>query len=197
MSRLPVVLLGLGLAATRVVAAPIDTAGASQCEVAGFAIDRDPKGTNVRSAPRADAAIIGHLAPRKRITPDETTGVTFEILASRDGWLLIRNTNPNSGFTLDAANAPDGRGWVSGRLVGTTLGVAALRTAPRRDAPLVIDLAGPGLSPESTAVSVVHDCQGKYIEVTATPLIGKSVRGWSWAPCASELTPCDRGSMVE
>ena len=87
MSRLPVVLLGLGLATTQVAAAPIETAGASPCEGAGFAIDRDPKGTNVRSASRADAAIIGHLAPRKRITPDETTGVTFEILASRDGWL--------------------------------------------------------------------------------------------------------------
>jgi hypothetical protein len=61
----------------------------------------------------------------------------------------------------------------------------------------VIDLSSPRLSPESTAVSVVHGCQGKYVEVTATPLGGKAVRGWSWAPCFLQLTPCDRGGMVE
>ena len=192
-----VVLLGIGLAAAPAAAAPLDTTGATQCEASGFSIDPDPKGTNVRSAPRADAAVIGHLAPRVRITPVETTGVTFDILGSKDGWLLIRNGNPATAFTLDPANAADGRGWVSGKLVGTTLGAAALRTAPRRDAPLVINLAGPGSSPESVVVSAVHGCQGQYVEVTGTPLSGKPVRGWSWAPCASQLTPCDRGGMVE
>ena len=194
--RLPIVLLGLGLATTQAAAA-LDTAGATPCEASGYSIDPDPKGTNLRSAPRANAPVTGRLAPRTRITPVEIVGVTFDIVASKDGWLLIRNGNPAKDFVLDAANAEDGRGWVSGRLVGTTLGAAALRTAPRRDAPLVIDLSSPGRSPESTAVSVVHGCQGKYVEVTATPLGGKAVRGWSWAPCFLQLTPCDRGGMVE
>ena len=153
--RLPIVLLGLGLATTQAAAAPLETAGGTQCDVSGFSIDPDPKGTNVRSAPRANAPVIGRLAPRTRITPDEIVGVTFDIVASKDGWLLIRNGNPAKDFVLDAASAEDGRGWVSGRLVGTTLGAAALRTAPRRDAPLVIDLSAPGRSPESTAVSVI------------------------------------------
>jgi hypothetical protein len=66
--------------------APLDTAGAMQCEVRGFAIDRDPKGTNVRSAPRANAPIIGHLVPMTRIGGDEYSGVEFDIVAFKDGW---------------------------------------------------------------------------------------------------------------
>jgi hypothetical protein len=141
---LPIVLLGFGLSTTQAAAAPIETAGATQCEVSGFSIDPDPKGTNVRSAPRADAPIIGHLAPRVRVTPVETTGVTFKILGSKDGWLLIRDGSPPTDFTLDPANAGDGRGWVSGRLVGTTLVAVYLRTAPQWDASAVANFGGSG-----------------------------------------------------
>jgi Bacterial SH3 domain len=190
--RLTVVLLGLGLASTQAAAAPLETTGATQCEVSGFSIDPDPKGTNVRSAPRADAPIIGHLAPRARVTPVETTGVTFKILGSKDGWLLIRDGYPTTDFTLDPANADDGRGWVSGRLVGTTLVAINLRTAPRWDAPVVANFGGPSSSssPESVVVSTVHGCRGKYVEVTGTPLSGKTVRGWSYGPCSLQLTSC-------
>jgi hypothetical protein len=194
-SRLPIVLLGLGLSATQAMAAPIETAGATQCEVAGFSIDPDPKGTNIRSAPRADAPVIGHLAPRVRVTPVETTGVTFKVLGSKDGWLLIRDAYPSTDFTLDPANAGDGRGWVSGRLVGTTLVAVNLRTAPRRDAPVVANFGGAGTSPESVVVSTVHGCRGKYVEVTGSPLNGKTVRGWSYGPCSLQLTSC--GAIID
>jgi hypothetical protein len=195
--RLPVVLLGFGLGATQVAAAPLETAGATQCEVSGFSIDPDPKGTNVRSAPRANAPVIGHLAPRVRVTPVETTGVTFKILGSRDGWLLIRDGSPSESFTLDPANAEDGRGWVSGKLVGTTLAAVSLRTAPRWDAPVVANFSMPSSSPVSVAVSTVHGCRGKYVEVTGTPLKGKTVRGWSYSPCSSQLTTCDPCYIVD
>jgi hypothetical protein len=188
--HLPVVLLGFGLSTTQAAAAPIETAGATQCEVSGFSIDPDPKGTNVRSAPRANAPIIGHLAPRVRVTPVETTGVTFKILGSKDGWLLIRDGSPPTDFTLDPANAGDGRGWVSGRLVGTTLVAVYLRTAPRWDASAVANFGGPSSSPESVVVSTVHGCRGKYVEVTGSPLSGKTVRGWSYGPCSAQLTSC-------
>ncbi len=196
-ARLPIVLLGLGLATTQAAAAPIETAGVTPCEVSGFSIDPDPKGTNVRSAPRTNAPVIGHLAPRVRITPTETTGVTFKILGSKDGWLLIRDGSPPDGFTLDPANAEDGRGWVSGRLVGTTLAAISLRTAPRWDAPVVASFAMPGSSPVSVVVSAVHGCRGKYAEVTGTPINGKTVRGWSYSPCSSQLTTCDPGYIVD
>ena len=43
----------------------------------------------------------------------------------------------------------------------------ALRTAPRRDASLVMDLQGSDWGPSSVGVSAVHACQGKYVDVTA------------------------------
>jgi hypothetical protein len=45
-------------------------------------------------------------------------------------------------------------------------------------------------------VSAVHGCDGQYVEVTATPSGGKPLRGWSYAPCANQLTTCD-GWRVE
>ena len=170
----------------------VDTTGASRCKVRGFSTDTDPKGTNVRSAPRADASVIGHLAPRTRISPDDYTGVTFEIVGSKDGWLLIQNADPEAGLKLNAANAAGGRGWISGRLVGTTLASEPLRAGPQRDMAIVAYLSGATWGPDSVAVSVVHACQDEYIEVTATPISGKPLRGWSWRPCSSQLTTCDR-----
>ncbi len=195
---LAMLLIGLvGLAAVAADAAPVDTTGATQCQIRGYVKDTDPKGTNIRSAPRADAPVIGHLAPLTKIAPDTFTGVEFEIVGSKDGWLLIQDGRPETDFKLDAANKADGRGWVSGRLVGVTLAVTPFRTAPRRDAPLVAKLSGESWGPDSVGVSIVHGCEGKYADVTATPLNGKPLRGWSWAPCASQLTTCDRNELDE
>jgi hypothetical protein len=187
----------VGLATVAASAAPVETTGASQCRIRGYLKDTDPKGTNIRSAPRADAPLIGHLAPLTKIAPDTSTGVEFEIVGSKDGWLLIQNGEPKTDFKLDASHAADGRGWVSGKLVGVTLAVSPLRSSPRRDAPLVAKLSGESWGPDSAGVSVVHACDGKYVEVTATPLGGKPLRGWSWSPCASQLTTCDRSDLDE
>ena len=70
--RLFVVALG-GLPACAHVAAnaaPVETTGASQCRARGFATELDPVGTNVRSAPRADAPVIGRVAPRALLGPN-------------------------------------------------------------------------------------------------------------------------------
>ena len=100
--RRTVVLLGLALATTQAAAAPLDTTGASQCEARGWAKDKDPKGTNIRNAPRADAPVIGHLAPLTKIAADEWTGVEFDIVGSKGGWLLIKDPTPADGMKLDA-----------------------------------------------------------------------------------------------
>jgi len=170
----------------------LDTAGATICEVRGFAIDRDPKGTNVRSAPRANAPIIGHLVPMMRIDKDEYSVVEFDIVGFKDGWFLIKNGS-DDGLKLDAAHSGDGRGWISARLVGVQLRVPALRSAPRREARELARLRGDNWGPDSVAVSAVHGCQGAYMEVTATPIGGKPLRGWSFKPCSLQLTTCDGG----
>jgi hypothetical protein len=181
-----------GLAAVEAAAQPLDTAGMVACRVRGYAMDTDPKGTNVRSAPRADAPIIGRLAPPKRLDRETVEGVEFTIVGSRDGWLLIKDAD-YGGLTFDKAHAGDGRGWVSARLVRTQLRVAAFRAAPRRDAPEIVRLAGADWGPSSVNVSAVHGCEGQYMEVTAVPVGGKPVRGWSYLPCSSQLTACDGG----
>jgi len=170
----------------------VDTTGASQCKARGFSTDTDPNGTNVRSAPRAGASVIGRLSPRARLGPDVYEGVEFEIVGSKDGWLLIQNADPAADFKLDAAHAADGRGWISGKLAGVTLGSEPFRAAPRRDAAIVAHLSGKNWGPDSFGVTVVHACQGGYVEVTGTPNGGKPLRGWSWRPCSNQLTTCDR-----
>jgi hypothetical protein len=175
-------------------AAPLDTTGASQCWTRGYSTDIDPAGTNVRSAPRADAPVIGRLAPRTLLGPGTYEGVEFEVVGSKDGWLLIQKPDPKSGLKLDAANAADGRGWISGRLVGAVLGNRSLRAAPRREASVVADLSGPNRGPDSFLVSSVHACDGKYLEVTGTWGGGKPLRGWSLSPCSNQLSTCDGAS---
>jgi hypothetical protein len=190
------VMLGGLLASAQVEAqtkAPLETAGATSCKVRGFAIDRDPKGTNVRSAPRANAPVIGRLVPMIRVDKDEYSGVDFDIVGFKDGWFLIKNGS-DGGLKLDAAHTDVGRGWVSARLVGVQLRVPALRSAPRRDAREVVQLRGENWGPDSVTVSAVHACQGPYIEVTTTPYGGTmAVRGWSFKPCSNQLTTCDGG----
>lgn len=194
-SRLALVLLStLASVSGAATAAPLDTTGASQCRTRGFLNDADPKGANVRSAPRADAPVIGHLALRKRMEPEN---VEFEIVGSRDGWLLIQKGDPAEDFTLDPAHARDGRGWVSGKLVGVVLGRMQLRAEPRRESAVVAELLGPNWGPDSAIVSVIHACRDKYVDVTVKTPSGKSLRGWSWAPCSNQLTTCDGATAGE
>jgi len=177
--------------------AAIDIKGATACAVQGFAIDRDPKGSNLRSAPRADAPIIGHVPPLYHVGGDDWTGTALNIVGSKDGWLLVHDDAPNPEMTFDAAHTSDRRGWISARLVGTSLRFPPLRSAPRRDAPPVARMAGDGWGPDSITGTTVHGCQGDYIEVTATPMGGKPVRGWSYKGCAAQLSTCDSGGMTE
>src|SRR5262245_43838761 len=114
-------LVALGLAPDLANAVPLDTAGMTRCEADGFGIDRDPKGSNLRSAPRADAPIIGHMAPMVQIEKDTWTGTTFRILGYKDGWFLVTDPSPIDGIKLAADHADDGRAWLSAKLVGTTL----------------------------------------------------------------------------
>jgi len=172
-------------------AAPVETTGASQCRARGFSTDLDPAGTNVRSAPRADAPAIGRLAPRASLGPSTYEGAEFEIVGSKDGWLLIQKPDPETGLKLDAAHAAEGRGWISGKLVGVVPGSLALRSAPRRDAPVVAELSGRNWGPDSFIVSAVHACDGKYVEITGAHDPTRPLRGWSYAPCSNQLTTCD------
>jgi hypothetical protein len=187
------VLLG---SAPPALAQAVDTSGATRCEIVGFSTDRDPAGGAVRTAPRADASVSGQLAPLQYPGNDPRSGVlvgqAFRIVGSKDGWLLIADVEPFEDRQGHPVAGFDGPGWVPGSLVGVQLGAWTLRAAPRHDAPVLARLVGDGWGPDSVTVSAVHGCVDRYVEVTATPLGGQPVRGWSWHPCASQLTTCDR-----
>jgi hypothetical protein len=182
--------------ATAAHAESVDTTGATSCRVSGFVYDTDPKGTNVRRAPGVNAPIIGHLPPLgfpdKDSRDGPLVGVEFTIAGSKDGWLLIKERQKPPVIHLDPAYAAAGLGWISARLAGTQLGAWTLRAAPRHDAAILGQMQGDWGGPDSVKVMAIHGCDGGYIDVTVKPLSGPVLRGWSWLPCASQLTTCDR-----
>jgi hypothetical protein len=170
-------------------AAGVDVRGASACSISAFAIDRDPKGSNIRSAPRADAPVIARLPSLCHLDPSTLVGAEFEVVGSRDGWLLIQNPKAVQ-YDNKTAQAFNGKGWISGALVGVTIDDGPLLAQPNPDARVVAKTEN-----GSYDVKRVHNCLGEFVEVTATPNGGKATRGWSRRSCASQLTTCDNGSQ--
>lgn len=192
-------LAALCLAIAPAAAAQVETAGATQCRTAGYLTDKDPRGTNVRAAPRGDAPIVGRLPPRARLEPgsDEIVGAEFDIVGSKDGWLLIRNALVGD----QSKPAFKGTGWISGKLVSFTLGGNRLLDAPEMDAKTLAKLSGEtkggsGYGPDSYAVLQIHGCESHFVEVTVQlhrSVIpgGKPMRGWVEKACSTQLTTCD------
>jgi hypothetical protein len=167
--------------------------------MAGYFKDNDRRGANVRSAPRVDAPVIGYLPPRARLEPgsDMIVGAEFDIIGAKDGWLLIRNALTGA----DARQVFKGPGWISGKLVGFTLGADTLRVAPENDAKAIAKLSGElkdgsGYGPDGYMVLAVHGCESHFADVTiklARSIMpgGKPMRGWVEKACSTQLTTCD------
>ena len=104
---------------------------------------------------------------RSRRSARDETGVEFDIVGSKDGWLLIRtaamaasSSMPRTGPTAAAGSRP---GWSAPvARAGLPLGAAARCAGDRA-------LPGDNWGPDSAGVWAVHGCQGRYIEVTARP----------------------------
>jgi len=130
------------------------------------------------------------------LSPDDLVGTEFDVIATKDGWLQIRNADWGDPTGASANNHWDfaGPGWVAGSLVGVQVADARLHTAPRDDAPIQVWLrdTARGWGPDSFVVKRVHDCRGDFVEITVAPPQGtKTRRGWVSHVCASQLTTCD------
>ncbi len=194
------------MAAPAFAAAPaVDRSGATVCALQGYLTDKDPKGTNVRSGPSATAPVVGHLPPDySEAGSDETFAVEFTIIGSKDGWLLIENAQTGQYGDGPAKTVFAGPGWISGGLVGFTLGSTVLRAGPSRTDKLVAKLMddAKGYGPDSYIVQRVHGCKGGAVEVTAVlaPSIdahAKPVRGWARHACGNQVTTCDTGGDAD
>jgi hypothetical protein len=174
------------LLAVPALAEPVDTAGATACKIAGWSADADPAGLNVRAAPRKEASVVATL-------PHEADyAVEFEIIGSRDGWLLIRNAHAPS-----YGDAPDkklfaGPGWVYADKVRFLINDPALRSQPQIDAPIVLPLTTPDHSegPDSATIDHVYGCSGAFADVETHMSKGPKKRGWATHICSNQVTTC-------
>jgi hypothetical protein len=111
-------LLGLCAGVSAFGAEPVWVpSGETTCEIEGWSIDADSKGTNVRAAPSVKARVIGKL-PRYVNNENYRFGIEFEIIGSHNGWLKITGAKDDS----DRSGKPTrptyaGTGWISGNLV--------------------------------------------------------------------------------
>jgi hypothetical protein len=170
----------------------------SKCDVHGFANDPDPEGTNIRSGPSASAPVIGHLPPRHyEKQADVTISPEFEIIGSKDGWLQIANATDGH-VGEDNTFTFKGPGWISGALVGFTIGSTQLRSAPSLDAPKTVSLMNGSFGPDSYDVKRVYACKDRFVDISVqlSSNMKKSapvMRGWAATVCSNRLTTCDGG----
>src|SRR5690349_11800615 len=76
----------------------VDTAGATACNISGFLVATNPKGTDIRATPAATGAVVGHLPPPKTepgVVAEEggegrLFGADFTVVGSKNGWVLIK-----------------------------------------------------------------------------------------------------------
>ncbi len=176
-------------------AAPLD--GVSKCDLHGFSTDTDPKGTNIRSAPDANAPIIGHIPSIASLGPASNANAQFDVLGSKNGWLLIQNVDNGGDPTATPKTFFKGQGWISGALAGFAVGTNELRSAPSNDAPIVAKLVdAEGHGPDTYGVKRVNACSGKFADITILKTISKTakpIRGWAGHVCQDQLTTCDSG----
>ena len=183
------------LAPFAVHAAPLD--GMSKCDLHGFSIDTDPKGTNIRGAPDAAAPIVGHFPSEAGLGRESRASPQFDVVGSKNGWLLIQNVDNGGDPVAKPKTFFKGQGWISGALAGFTVGTNELRSAPSSDAPIVAKLVdAQGHGPDSYGVKRVNACSGKFADITvllATSKTAKPIRGWAAHVCQDQLTTCDSG----
>jgi hypothetical protein len=173
------------------LAAAVETAGATGCSVSGWSDDRDPAGLNVRAAPRKDARVIGRIPPEKMQGLD-SYAAEFDIIGSRDGWLLVRDVKfaDYGGGRGDRA-VFRGPGWVYADKVRFLINNEDVHSAADRDSPVVMKLvnADHTSGPDSANIDHVYGCHGDFMEI-AVHMDGPAARGWATGICSNQVTTC-------
>lgn len=110
-------------------------AGAVACNVSAYAIDPDPKGINVRSAPTKNAPVV-------QIIPLDPDGTIVELSASNGDWVFVRSAEGMSSDT-----PLPGKGWVYAPLLAVRTGPpsgkkARLFSRPDTGSPVIKTIAG-------------------------------------------------------
>lgn len=183
------------LAATVVLANGLPTLAASNiCDFHAYSDDADPDGTNVRSGPGIDHAVVGvlksvHDASGYDWSPE------FEVTAFEDGWFKIGDARIEDYGDIPPSRVFQGPGWVSSKLVVFDIEDPLLRDGPSLEAATVLDM-GSLYDPANAwnlsdvRVQTVHACEGAFLDVTVTNLAGQTKRGWITDLCGNQATTC-------
>jgi hypothetical protein len=167
-------------------------AGITACSTAAWSNDRDPKGLNVRALPSGSAKVVARLPG-----PRNDYGVAFRIVGYKDGWFLIEGAddpdyddNAPKGQTIYG-----GRGWVSSRLVASSLAEGDLMSSPHVDAAVTLrlsgDLGGAGYGADSVPVREILECRGTWTRVRVEdPPTRRMFTGWVSRLCGNQVTTC-------
>jgi hypothetical protein len=175
-----------GLAAAALWATSAAASPEVACGISGYSNDPDPHGLNVRSGPDKGARIIAVL-------PHENDyAVEFEIVASKDGWLKIKDA-----MARTYSDAPDkkvfaGPGWIFADKARFEINDASLRASPRDDAPEVMPLHTADFSqgPDSALIDHAFGCDGGFADVEVHMDGGPHKRGWAGHICSNQVTTC-------
>lgn len=180
-------------------------AAQTACTLEGWAVDRDPRGLNVRAAPSAQARVLGTLPPLSVSEDRPDFGVPFRITASRDGWLRIEGARDDPARSGEPARPTyAGGGWISGGFVRFKVQSAHGHRAADAGSERLVDLGDDALTDLARLTRVVA-CSGDWALVEFVPEKRRDPatqalldatdrsprRAWFRGICANQETSCD------
>jgi hypothetical protein len=177
--------------------------GVAACDFPALANDHTREGLNIRAEPRADSAVLGRLPVIENVH-HEKIAADVHVIGVMNGWFLIEDAGYGA-YDLPKKLPPvyAGRGWVSGKLLTSTLQTSTLKTAPDENAANVVEFSG------WFDATAMLDCKGDWLRIE-TPLLtkdhtlkptrpldgrGNVVAGWGQRSCTNQRTSCDFGGQ--
>jgi hypothetical protein len=181
----------------------------------GFLRDKDPVGRIVRNAPSIKAVELGVIGPPiKNPNSGSDLYASFQIIGSKDGWLLIEGGADQTALTeLPARTMYNGRGWISGRDVFVNLQTSRGFAGPTHGSERIIQTPKYMAIDHHAAMLGVSGCQGDWVLVDWKPfnpsrntndpevltikrqaeLSSKPLTLWAWSTgvCDLQETSCE------
>ncbi|HEX8225713.1 MAG TPA: hypothetical protein VF605_18030 [Allosphingosinicella sp.] len=174
-------------------------------DIRGYLNDEAAPGRAVHSEPDSASAVLGRIAPPSRSPAgDYEVPVGFDILASRDGWLLVEGAADDAALTEQPARTMySGRGWIRSERVAVGLQTRQAFAEPRHSSALLIEANEPNSLADLFEIAA---CDGQWVlgrwrpadpstvryeraaVVSADPLI---LEAWATGICNIQETSCD------
>jgi hypothetical protein len=194
------------------IAAPFTAAAATQdrddghgrrecTDIIGYLSDSRPGGREVRAMPHSAAPVVGKIL-EPWTDGQASFAVSFAILASDNGWLLIEHAGDDPVLTGESRPMYSGAGWIWGE--GVSVGVQASQGFARPDHQSeIIVRTAPN---ELDDLSAVMACDGNWVlgrwresewrtyryepeaVISRDPLV---LQAWATGICNIQETSCD------